>query len=89
MAKGFKQEKKKINGVEYTFQKLPVKQAIDLRSSFLNFSTGEIDIDKLYSAMMTHIIVNPKVTFEDFDEIWEVDELVGEAMEFQYGKKKN
>lgn len=86
--KQFKQKVVKVNGVEYTLQKMPVKQALDIRAEMIDMSTGEVDMAKMYDAMIEHVIVNPKVSYDDFEEVWEVDELVEAAIDFQYGKKK-
>ena len=76
-----------IEGVEYTFQKLPVKAAFDLREQWLD-SRGGIDQPKMYDLVLENIVISPKMKLEDFEEIWIVDELVSKAIEFQYGRGK-
>lgn len=77
----------KINETEYTLQKLPVKQAFDLREQWLN-QYGGVNQPKMYELVLENIVVKPKKKIEDFEEMWELDEVVTTAIDFQYGKNQ-
>lgn len=78
--------KQEINGVEYTFQKLPVMETMKLRQEFLS-STGGFDMSKMAPLVLEHFVVHPKVKIEDFKSLEELDEVVQAAWEFAYKGK--
>lgn len=83
-----REAKKKINGTEYTFRKLPVKAAFDLRNKWMDKQFG-IDQEEMYPLVLEHLVIHPNVSIDDFEEMWELDEVVNHAIDFQYGKGKN
>lgn len=83
----FKQKTVTVEGKDYVLQKLPVRQALALRQSW-TLPTGMTDDVTMYDACLKHIVVNPKVTIEDFDNIAELEQLIGECVFFQYVEKK-
>lgn len=81
-----KQAQQIINGTEYTFQKLPVMAAFELREQFMTEHMG-INRKKAYPLILEHIVVHPKKKMEDFEDISELDDVVTAAINFQYGGK--
>lgn len=83
----FKQKKVTVEGVEYTLQKLPVRQALELRQKW-TLPNGLTDDVKMADECLKHIVVTPKVTLDDFEEINELEMLVAECVVFQYLEKQ-
>ena len=71
-----------IDGEEYTLQKLPVRQALELRNQW--HVNGEVDEIKMYELLLEHIVVHPKKTLDDFEDIVTLEELGQEALTYQY-----
>lgn len=82
----FKQKKVTVEGVEYTLQKLPVRQALKLRDSWLE--NGEVNQEKMYDALLNNIVVNPKVKLDDFDELKTVEAIGIECLNFVWGNSQ-
>ena len=76
-----------INGTEYELQKVPPRQWFRMRERTKNKNGLPIE-EKLYSEILEHIVVSPKVTLDDFEEVEDIEELMKEAIEFQ-SKRKN
>ena len=74
-----------IDGEEYTLQKLPVRQALELRNQW--HTNGEVDEIKMYELLLEHIVVNPKKTLDDFEDIVTLEELGQAALSYQYRTK--
>ncbi|MDR4987160.1 hypothetical protein RGU74_27065 [Bacillus cereus] len=74
----------KVEKKEYLFQKVKPSNWLDIMD--------EVDENKgskrrsLYAAVLENIVVQPKVTMDDFDESAELDDVVISAMRFQQGK---
>lgn len=81
----FKTKKVIINDVEYTLQKLPVREAFKLRDSWL--INGQINQEKMYDKLLEHIVVAPKVKLDDFEDLETVEEIGVAALNFVYGSK--
>lgn len=79
-----KQHISKVEKKEYLFQKVTPSTWLDIMD--------EVDENKstkrrsLYSAVLENIVVQPKVTLDDFDNSAELDDVVVSAMRFQQGK---
>lgn len=72
-----KEKKETIEGVEYTFKKLPPREWARLRDRCKN-RHGHILEEALMSEILEHIVVDPKITLDDFED-WEVAERVVNA----------
>ena len=79
----FKQEKITIGETEYILQKLPARKALELRQSWMN-NVGSVDDIKMTDKVLEHIVVKPKKTIDDFEDISELQYLVTRAIDFQY-----
>lgn len=84
---GLKNMKKvTVDGVEYTLQKLPVRQALQLREQWQ--PDGIVDEVKMFDLVLEHFVVQPKKVLEDFGkDVVVVEELVGKALQYQYKTK--
>lgn len=80
---------KKINvdGVDYSVQRLPVRQALELREQWQE--DGVVDEVKMFDLVLEHFVVNPKKTLDDFDDVVTVEQLVSEVLKYQYRTKGN
>ena len=74
-----------IDGEEYTLQKLPVRQALELRDQWQ--VDGVVDNVKMFDMVLEHFVVHPRKTLDDFEDVATVEELVGEALKYQYVEK--
>lgn len=63
----FEQRKKEINGTEYTFQFPGVRAANEMADRSKN-ENGVVMQTKLQEEYWKHIVVDPKVSFDYFDE---------------------
>lgn len=76
-----------INGTKYTLQKPDVKSVVGIRSRILNSGLNSQLV--AYEEYMQHIVVKPKITWEEFEGKLDVlDKIMFEAEEFLYGGKK-
>lgn len=81
----FKQKKVTVNGVEYTLQKMPVREALKLRQRWGSKETGSgIDDIKMAELCLENIVVMPKVKIDDFENVGDLEELIIECVNFQY-----
>ncbi|WP_212934951.1 hypothetical protein [Bacillus hominis] len=84
MAAKQKKHTSKVEKKEYVFQKVAPSTWLDIMD--------EVDENKgskrrsLYAAVLENIVVQPKVTLDDFDDSAELDDVVLSAMRFQQGK---
>lgn len=81
----FKQKKVTVNGIEYTLQKMPVREALRLRQRWGSKETAStIDDEKMADLCLENIVVMPKVKIENFDNVEDLAELIKECIDFQY-----
>jgi len=80
-----KEKKQTVQGVEYTFQKLPPRQWVRLRDRCKN-RFGNIMEETFTSEVLEHIVIDPKTTLDDFDEWEAAQEVVNAAITFQLGR---
>ena len=78
-------EKVKIKGKEYTFQKLSAREWIRLRKRCTK--NNNFDEEKFIDELLEHVVVDPKITMDDFEDYGELEEVVAEATNFQSGKQ--
>ncbi len=81
------QKKVKIDGKEYTFQKLPIRTYYD----FMNkLKRGEFGIVESYDYLLEHVVVNPRLTLEDFETegVAHCEKVMTEANKFLTAKSK-
>lgn len=84
----FEQKKITVGEVEYTLQKLPVRQGIKLRQQFSDTHLpNEIDVEKACDLCFEHIVVSPKVKLDEFEYSEDAEMLVAECILFQYAGK--
>ena len=86
--KKFKQKTETINDIEYTFQRVPIRQAMELRQKWHDpDKPGGIDSIKMCDLAFEKIVVNPKVKLDDFEEIEDAEAVALAAIDFQYTKQ--
>ncbi|HHT7186910.1 TPA: hypothetical protein ACTZ5N_000118 [Bacillus cereus] len=84
MAAKQKKHNSKVEKKEYVFQKVAPSTWLDIMD--------EVDENKgskrrsLYAAVLENIVVQPKVTLDDFEDSAELDDVVLSAIRFQQGK---
>lgn len=85
-AKKFEQKTITVGENEYVLQKLPTRKALEIKQKWLD-ANGQIIEIIFYDEILEHIVVNPKKTVDDFDDISELQILGAEASNFQFGGK--
>lgn len=72
-------------GNKYTFQKVPPVEWLDILDAV---EDGEKvgRRRRLYGSVLENVVVQPKLTAEEFEEYAELDEVVTAAIRFQQGK---
>lgn len=75
------------SGKEYTFQHPGVLNWVRKRIELTDYKTKRFDEEKLYYYLHEHIIVEPKVDFDYWDEnIQDFEEVTKEAQNFLRGR---
>lgn len=83
--KKFKQKTETIHGVDYTFQKVPIRKAMEIRQEWSDpTKPGGIDSIKMCDLVFANIVVSPKVKLDDFEDIEVAEDLALAAINFQY-----
>lgn len=82
LSKEFTSEK---SGKKYTFQKVPPIEWLDILDD-VEEGDRKSKRRRLYGAVLENIVVQPKVTMEEFEDYAEMDEVVTAALRFQQGK---
>lgn len=81
----FYQVKKTINGVEYTAQFNGISAALQAVDDSYIDGTNTISSLKLSKYLFDNVIVDPKVTIDDFDSIDDMNAVVEFAREVMQG----
>lgn len=74
-----------VDGIKYNLQKLPVRQGLELRKR--SRTGGDIDDIKFYEEILEHIVVEPKMELDDFEDIGHLEKLMEKVVEYQYQGK--
>lgn len=83
----FEQKTVTVGGKEYVLQKIPVKQALEMKQKW-QLPGGVVNDLVLYQECLKNIVVSPKVTIDDFEEYPVLEELIGQCVFFQYMERK-
>lgn len=85
MAKNPKQKQVTIDEVTYILQHPGIRSSVQMRDRAKN-NLGQFSEEKYYTELMKHVIVEPKVTWDYFDEHEGIfEQLMKEAAEFVNG----
>lgn len=74
-------KKVKVDGTEYTIQRLPVREAIELRSQW---QESEL---VMFEMILEHFVIEPRVSLDDFEDVITVEKLASEVLDYQYKSK--
>lgn len=74
-----------IDGNKYKFQKLPIR---DYYKFMDNIKSGKFGILESYDFMLEHVVVEPRLTLDDFEElgIAHCEKVMAEANSFLTSK---
>ena len=78
------EKKVEIQGKEYTLKKIPPREWARLRDRCKN-RFGVMSEEKFLSEIFEHMVVNPRVSLDDFEDYDECQEVSNAAIEFQHG----
>ena len=78
------EKKVKIQGKEYTLKKIPPREWARLRDRCKN-RFGVMSEEKFLSEIFEYMVVNPRVSLDDFEDYDECQEVANAAIEFQHG----
>lgn len=80
------QEEVEVRGKTYKLQRLPTKQALELRTNWIKLDWDDLTVGE---EVLKYWVIEPaKLTVNDFPVIPELMELVAVVISFQYGEKK-
>ncbi len=83
-----KQKKATVDGQEYTLQHPGAMWYLEMVDECKN-ATGVLQVSKYTQKMFENVVVQPKVTVEDFeDDLKKVNNLLNEVEDFVNGGKK-
>ncbi|KIN49138.1 hypothetical protein QNK06_15120 [Bacillus subtilis] len=82
MSKFGKQKKVTIKGIEYTLQHPGTKRMVEIQDEAVNLNLGKPNSAAMYELFMKEVVVQPKVSFEYFDEHEGFMELMKEVQSF-------
>ena len=71
----------KVSGTEYTLQKLAPREFYLMKERCT--INGQLNDLKMYDELFEHVVVNPKVTLDDFEDVETIEGLMKEALTFQ------
>lgn len=78
---------KEVNGKKYIAQFNGMSSALDaIDNSYLNDKSDRVSISKISKYIFEHVIVEPKVTADDFETMEELNEVVRFGMDVMQGK---
>lgn len=80
-----KQKTITVAGTEYILQKVTPREWARLRDRCKN-RFGNVVEENFMAEILKHIVVEPKVTLDDFDEWADAQEVCNEAVRFQLGR---
>lgn len=80
------QKKFKVGKTEYTLQKVSPREWSRLKARCRD-RQGNFSEEKFYDEVLEYIVVQPKVTLDDFEDVDVVEEVITEAVNFQSGKQ--
>ena len=80
-----KQKTVRVGQTDYTFQKLTPREWARLRDRCKD-RNGNMQEEMFMSEVLKHIVVQPKVTLDDFSEWADAQEVCNEAITFQLGR---
>lgn len=78
---GIEQKKVTIRGTEYTLQNVPLKEFYKMQERNRD-ANGNPIASELYTEVFANVIVSPKVSWENYDDVEEVEELMREVFNF-------
>jgi len=79
------EKKVTIRGVEYTLKKISPREWARLRDRCKN-RFGVMLEEKFLSEILEYMVVNPRVTLDDFEDYETCQEVANAAVEFQLGE---
>ncbi|MDO4719638.1 MAG: hypothetical protein Q4A78_03165 [Peptostreptococcaceae bacterium] len=84
---GIEQKKITVNGTEYTMQNMPFKQYYEMQERCQD-KHGNLLATKFYPEIFDHVIIDPKVSWDDFDSIEELEDVIRAATSFLMRREK-
>ncbi|SFJ44270.1 hypothetical protein SAMN02799624_04540 [Paenibacillus sp. UNC496MF] len=86
-AKPFKQKTFiSSSGTEYVFQFPGIRKAVQIQDK-ISDKHGQVNGEALVDELLRHVIVQPKMTMEDFEDLGELTEVADAASDFLFARK--
>ena len=85
---GIEQKELEINGKKYLVQKMPFKAYYQMLERCKD-KDGNLLPSKFYEETMKTCIISPKTTWEDFESIEEIEEVMTELTNFLTSKSES
>ncbi|AVM69053.1 hypothetical protein C3V36_07255 [Lachnospiraceae bacterium oral taxon 500] len=84
---GFEQKKICVAGKEYTLQNIPLKAVYQMQERAKD-KDGNMRPSIFYDEIFDKIILSPKVSWDDFSDVEELEELMTEVYSFLTRNRK-
>ena len=84
---GFEQKKVTVAGKEYTLQNIPLKAVYQMQERAKD-KNGNMRPSVFYEEAFEKIILSPKVSWDDFNDAEELEELITEVYSFLTRNRK-
>ena len=78
---GIETKKVTVRGVEYTLQNMPFKEFYKMQERNRDAGGNQVP-SGIYEEVFSNVVINPKVSWENFDDVDEIEELMVEAFRF-------
>lgn len=83
---GIEQEKRMILGKEYTLQNMPHKQYYMMQERCRD-ENGLALPSKMYDEIFANVVIEPRVTWDDFENVDDIEEFMKEVFSFLKRRK--
>ncbi len=84
---GIEQKKITVRGTQYTLQNVPLKEFYKMQERCRDAHANPL-ASELYDEIFKNVIVSPKVSWDNYDDVDEVEELMQEALRFLRRREK-
>ncbi|MGP1567980.1 MAG: hypothetical protein ACTTHM_04630 [Peptoanaerobacter stomatis] len=84
---GYEQKDIEVNGTVYTMQNMPFKQFYEMQERHKD-KHGNLISSKVYDEIFQNVIISPKVSWENFKSVDEIEALMSATYTFLTGEKQ-
>ena len=83
---GFEQKEIEVNGQKYLLQNMPFQLFYQMQERCKD-KNGNAIPSKMYDEIFKNVIISPKVTWDNFTKIEDIEDLMAATFQFLSGEK--